>query len=157
MLNKGSLVKMLAELVLLAASIAVVGCGSENTAPYKSTITVNPASTTTNGPSLACSGVWKDSLFKITVLDPQGNPMNDTAITITLDWAPNYAHPTTWAMQLYDVDSGGGSPVTVPYQTKTGDFGIKSVIVRHYISCDYKGQMEVFSGSAYIKADIEVN
>src|SRR5512139_491742 len=159
MIDKGSSAKILVALALSAMVIAITGCGTDNqnTAPFGSSITINPSKVTTDGPSGACTGFYQDSLFKITVLGPDKLPMNDAAITIALSWAPNYAHPAIWSMQLYDMDTVGGAAVTVPYQTKTGDFGTKNVMVRHDITCDYKGQLEVFSGTAYLQVDIEVN
>ena len=156
MINNRSFVNLIITLALATTVLTLVSCGiekTEHTAPFGSTITINPDSTTTTGATGACSGIWKDSIFVITVLDPDGDPMNNAVIEITLDWAPNYAHPVVQAMQLYD----GASAVTVPYQATTGEFRTKTVTVRHDISCAYKGQLEVFSGSAYAQADIEVN
>lgn len=145
---------IMAVVLVVVAAVTLSNCGTENTPPYGSKIIINPASVTTSGASGACDvNYWKNQVFEITVLGPDGNPMNGAAIVIALDWAPDYAAPTMWAMLLWD----GGNPVTVPYNTITGDFGTKTVTVRYVADCKFKGQLEVFSGSAYAKADITSN
>lgn len=156
MMKKGLFINMLFALTIAAMTLALMSCGVEetkHTAPYGSTIEIDPPSVTVNGYSLACSGIYDVQLFKITVLDPDNNPMNNAVITVTLNWSPNYSHPSLYAMQLYD----GTTPVTTPYTTTTNEYGIKSLTAYFDVSCDYKGAIEAFSGSAYSKSDIDVN
>lgn len=146
---------------ILSGAIMMQGCGStsEATAPFGSAITINPTTSSITGAGVApaCSGIWVDIPFKITVLDPDGQPMNKASITIDLSWSPNSTHPDLWRTELYDGDPGTGAPVTVPYQTTTGSYGVKTVTVRVDSTCPFSGgQLVVMSGTAYAKADLSV-
>lgn len=158
-MNSMARILSISVLIALAAPLGLLhGCGNEtSSAPDGSTIGINPGGTTWNtGSTTGCNGTeYNFSLFTISVNDSLGNPRDNTSIIIDLDLAPNTAAPGNQVMYLFDADAGYA--VAVPYETKTGDFGTKNVKVFVDLGgCSYKGDLKVFSGTAFNSVSIAV-
>ena len=134
MKNKGFFAKTLAVLALIALSAAVLSCGKNETqvAPFGSTIRIDPPGKSWAITPQPCGFVsYNTEMFTITVVGPDGDPMNNISMIITLDLAANSASTDNRVMQLYDGDpDNGGIPKTSPFETKTNSQGTKIVFVR---------------------------
>ena len=131
---------------------ALAACGSNNSisAPYGSTITINPTDTSVTDKGSVIT--THTQFYTITVLDQNGQPMNNAKITISFPWAyPDSASAVT----LYD----GNSPQNSPFDAKTDSFGIYTLRF-DYVSgggLSYFGNLEVRSGTAYQQVKFTVS
>jgi|GEM_PF-5581125 len=144
---------------VLASIMLLQGCqGDGDAAPIGSRITVVPSEVTWNitippgcDPSTATTFV--DRLFVINANDPDGSPLGETDLLITLQLAENTS--TSPVMIMY-ADNGSLSGVVDDndeivselgdggYRTNTNDEGVKRVLVRMELSCfTYGGTMAV--------------
>lgn len=148
-----------------ALGLLTLGCGAENGAPEGATITFNIASLSWSVGAGFCSTPivdYNDTTVLATVRDQQGNVLNDMDITFALDLSS--ATSSYILMELYDDETGNGDgiadageQVTNPYRTKTKSFGTKEIIVRPDLGgCEYKGYLNVWSGSAFAQLPIDV-
>jgi hypothetical protein len=143
--------------LLLSMFVAVVlgGCGNESPAPDGSTIVITPAGKTwdTSADDSCAAKTRLDTLFTISVIRSDGVYLNDTDLLLSLDLA---AGTTSGAevLELFDE----GTKVAFPYVTKTGASGSKMFTMGMWVGCnwDYKGQLNVYSGSSYNSADFIV-
>lgn len=164
-MNRMSHIICISILITLLMPLAILpGCGNDKTtsAPTGSTIEISPEGRQWETAALTgCNGTsYNFELFTITVRDVFGNPMNNVTLYVDLDLAPNTASPNNQVMYLADADVAQKTPVIVPYETKTGDFGTKNVQVFVDLGgggCEYKGNLRVYSGTAFASANIEVS
>ncbi len=131
----------------------LLGCGGAggNSAPPGSTITINPSSVSTTDSS--SSSTWRTQFFTITLIDSDGNPIDNAKITISTVFttAPD---TTSAVIQLYD----GSSTKSSPFEAYTDRFGV------YYLRFDYRtgesltygGNLEVRSGDAYATATFSI-
>ncbi len=157
--SRSALTRVLIVLVIGTLAIGLGSCGKDKTAvaPKGSTITFDPSEQKYKVGVGTCTGAaWLNNApFLITLLDPQLQPMNDTTITIFLQFAPGSITPGSEVMQLYDAETSQPVP-TNPWTTKTGPSGTKSVFVRSdYGGCTYRGLITATSGNAFGMAAIE--
>ncbi len=149
--RKKPLFKILLLLTLLGASVFFMSsCGGGSvSAPPGATITINPATlSVTDGTT---EPNWKTRFFTIFVKDSKGNPLGNIKISIFYPWA---VPDSAGVVQLYD----GSTPVNSPFDAETDDFGAYNLRF-DYLSgggLNYKGDLEVRSGSAFGSASVEV-
>jgi hypothetical protein len=155
--------------VLLAFSFAwLSGCGAAGQAPQGGSININPAGFTWNVAPGGCGSASPAAIswytpVSITVIGSNGLPLNDTDITISLDHSSGMG-PLPPTMELYDDQQGNnnndpdaGEFVLAPFRTKTKDFGTKTVLVTMDLGgCEYKGTLNVQSGTIFSSVDFEV-
>jgi hypothetical protein len=160
----------------------VIACGSESGAPAGSAIDLQPpekvwaTAATTSADPLS----FVDQPVLVTVRGPNGAPVNNVDITISLDLAPGTVPLGDEVMFIFeDENPRDGVPDTgpysgpvppsitdmavgalaLPYQTSVGEFGSKQFIVRMALFGGilfYKGTLNVGSGSSYGFATFEV-
>ena len=168
-------------LIIVGLGTTITNCGSENGAPAGSTIEISPKekkwdTSATAGPPFS----FNDQPIVVTVKGPNGKPLNDVEITVSLDLSLGTTPPGDALMFLFeDVDGNGvadpagytgpGSPMALtdlaagalplPYRTKVGAFGSKQFVLRMAFFggiLSYKGDLNVVSGSAFGSANFEV-
>ena len=124
-------------------------------APTGSTITVNPPEVLWEVGAGACTNtVMQDSFFTITVRNPSGVALTGVGISATLVLAPGTFVPPPQVMYLFDDLDGDGrytDPITAfPHCAQTGGAGTKTLMVRYDLGgCEFGGNLDVFSGTAY--------
>jgi hypothetical protein len=144
--------KYLGLLLLLLFLISFSGCGDPVSAPPGSTITINPSSATIDDATISPS--WYTQYFTITVKDSAGTLLGNIKITISYAWTVIPDVPdSSGVVQLYK----GTDLVNSPFDAETDDFGIYNLRMDYQSGgLDYKGNLEVRSGSAFGKASFEV-
>ena len=143
------------------APALLTSCGSENggnSAPPArpgSTITVNPETIewTVGGPGCT-NTVMQDEYFNIVVRNPNGVPLTGVGLSVSLVLAPGTYIPPPQVMYLYDdLDQDGFFTdliTTYPHYVQTMGAGTKMLRVQHDLGgCEYGGNLDVFSGTAY--------
>lgn len=162
--------------------LAIAGCGSESGAPAGSTIDVLPATKEweTAATPVGSALSFVDQPVLITVRGPNGAPVNDVDITLSLDLSPGTVPLSDEIMFIFEDDNprdgvpdtgpySGPVPPTIasmavgalglPYRTSVGGFGSRQYIVRMAIFggiLSYRGLLNVTSGSSYGSATFEV-
>lgn len=162
--------------------VIITACGSESGAPAGSVIDVQPSEKEwATAASLSTDPFsFVDQPVLVTVRGPNGAPVNNVDITISLDLAPGTVPLGEEAMFIFEdsnprdgvPDTGpysGPVPPTIasmavgalalPYQTSVGEFGSKQFIVRMALFGGYlfyRGTLNVGSGSSYGSATFEV-
>jgi hypothetical protein len=157
------------------------GCGSESGAPSGSTIGVAPSPKTWEVAATEDTDPYSfiDQPVAVTVRGPNGQPINDVDITVSLDLSPGTVPPGFEVMFLFEDDNGDGVPDTgpyagpsppditdmavgalaLPYRTKVNSFGTKQFVLRMAIYggiLSYRGQLNVISGAAVGIGEFEV-
>lgn len=140
------------------------GCGSASSetggntappAPTGSTITVNPNDIPwTAGPGICDNTVMQDSYFNIVVRSPNGVPLSGVGLSVSLVLAPGTFIPPLQVMYLYDdLDEDGYFTdliTSYPHYVQTRGAGTKMLMVRYDLGgCEYGGNLDVYSGTAY--------
>ncbi len=140
---------------VLSIFISMGGCGKDSaTAPSGSTIVINPSEITWDITASACpSALYNYHTIAIAVRDSAGRNMNNADITVELDLSANTGSPPIQVLNMYD----GGTLVTSPYHTETGDDGVKYLTVQVDLGCEYKANFNVFSGDAFGSISIETS
>ncbi|MEW6216016.1 MAG: hypothetical protein AB1478_12570 [Nitrospirota bacterium] len=130
------------------------GCGGSVSAPPDSTITINPETVT-----ITDSGdeATHTQYFTILVKDSNGTPLGDIKITISFPWAK--PDPTD-LVQLYkceDPKCETPEAVNSPFDAETDESGTYTLRFDYQSGwLEYKGDVEVRSGSAFGSATFEV-
>lgn len=147
--------------IIVLLPIMLLACGTPNSAPSGSTITVGPGKTLALTKALTVASTCpaspyypqSDQQVVITVKDSAGTPLAGVDIDVALDSNP---------IELYDgfiaATNVTATPVTSPIRMKTGADGTKDVTVRFYAGCNapYSSNLNVYSGSAYGSATYAV-
>jgi hypothetical protein len=138
---------------ILSFLFTAYGCG-EKTAPVDTVITIDPdkveVTDSTATPSVSTQ------YFRIVATKTDINnktlPVNDAEIWIDFMWAVPDA---VSLVQLYE----GDTPVDSPMSVKTDDHGVYNLRVDflHGGGLEYKGDVEVSSGSAFGSAEFSVD
>lgn len=149
-MSKRYMAKFLVISIILVMLIPIWGCSKSDsvTAPSGSTITINPSDLTVTDSSETVR-TWT-AYFTITVTDNNGNPMNDTDVSIFFPWAV----PQGTVVQLYD----GNTPKNSPFTAKTDENGVYNLRF-DYMSgggLDYFGNLEVRTGSSFTSIEVTV-
>lgn len=150
------------------------GCGSESGAPAGSTIEISPAPKEWVVDINSLSS-FVDQPVLVVVKGPNGAPINDVDITVSLDLAPGTVPLGDEAMFLFEDDNQDGVPdcrfdpvspcpvppqfpvltdlsvgaLALPYRTKVDAFGRKQFVLRMSIGfyITYRGLLNIVSGS----------
>ncbi|MBT9169063.1 MAG: hypothetical protein DDT19_02415 [Syntrophomonadaceae bacterium] len=154
-LNKGGLRGLfLSAVCCLLLTVFLLGCGGAGggSAPPGSTITINPTSFTLRDERAQ----YTTQNFIIIVRDSEDNLISRARITISHIYAAPYRRGPdgSFCVQFYD----GSTPVNSPLTVETDVFGVYNLRVDFYGSdCSHEGDLDVFSGSAYVASAITVN
>ncbi|MBM4136572.1 MAG: hypothetical protein FJ241_07045 [Nitrospira sp.] len=139
--------KYLGLLLLFLFLIPFSGCGESVSAPPGAKVKINPSEVTITDTGAIDTHT---QFFSISVTDANDIPLGNIKITISYPWA---VPDSSGVVQLYN----GSTPVNSPFDTETDDFGIYNLRMDYQSGgLDYKGDLEVRSGTAYGKASFEV-
>jgi hypothetical protein len=151
----------------------ITACGSESGAPAGSTVDVQLAQK-----EWAYTGVasFIDQPVIITVRGPNGTPVNDVDVTVSLDLSSGTVPLGNEAMFLFEDEDENGVPdsgvysgpvpptiasmsvgaLALPYLTSVGDFGTKHFVLRMSLGVYsfYRGNLNAVSGSAFGISDL---
>lgn len=160
------------KLMIMALPLALMaGCGSggKAQAPIGSSITINPSSvswlvTVPPATTTACAAGQQYFYHElnISVLGPNGKPINNAQIYVTLDLTLETSSSDT--QRLYDDPTWvqADPPLKVPtgrvagsYVTSTGDYGNKKLVVAVQ-ACTHAGNLNISSGPAFGTMHIDV-
>lgn len=148
------MIKLLIRIPLIFIFIfGMIQCA--DVSPDDTKITIDPASFTIEG--LADERLYES--FKISVKNKEGEPLNGVKITISFLFAPDFNCPPSAALctdppaRLLDKNKEYQSS---PFTTKTDEDGTYTVWLEYWHGAAWKGTLEVNSGTAYQKADVEV-
>jgi len=97
--------------------------------------------------------------FEIVVKNKKGEPLNDVEITIAFKFAPDFNCPpssVTCTIPPGLLLDENRNPQNSPFTTKTKEDGKYTVWLNYWHGAEWKGQLEVYSGTAYESADVEV-
>lgn len=152
--------------------VGLVGCGaSENPVPTDATVQINPSSipweiSDRPSPCLVDPSIYNDHTIAISVMDSNNSPLGNVDIRITADLTGNTFSGID-VIRVYDDLNGNGvvddpaelvSSITSPaFTTKTSNVGTKLILVRVNLSCPYRGNLNVYAGSAFGSTNIEVS
>lgn len=165
-------------LVFLSA-ILIVGCGADdNQVPPGAALKITPEEKVweveanyqvNSSGEVVCvpiSDYYMDHLITISLTDGESRPIGKSKVTIDLSHAANTSSGFIPTVELYDDDNGDYLPDETElvsaegkgfYETRTDKYsGTISLILRVYLSCDFKAQLYVRAGTASSTANIEV-
>lgn len=146
----------------------VASCGTESgghvapPAPTGSNLVVNPEEVPWEvGAGICTNTVMQDSYFNIQVRNSSGVALTNVGVALNLVLSPGTFIPPLQIMYLFDDLDGDGlftDPITVfPHYVSTGGAGTKMVMVRYDLGgCEFGGNLDAFSGTAYGFAHISV-
>jgi len=143
--------KLLIGIVL--CMLSVMGCGKDSTltAPSKSVITLNPATTSLS--SLPTPALVP---YKALVTDGNGKPMNGAKVYITGTFAVPFGAPVVY-YQFYKDKEGLSFPVDSGFEGITDDNGVYEFSVRvSGLPFDEQNGITVSSGTAIVTASLTV-
>ncbi len=136
--------------------LLTAGCGGGTDAPYGSTITLSPSSSSLDTGALGTSADWP-VVYVVTVTNSDGDPIPWVNLTISGSMAnPNPID----AYQFYDgiyVVGGPNTPKGSPFSAQTdvdGHYTLTAVVPAG--TGVFKDQVQVMSATATGYADIEV-
>lgn len=125
-------------------------------------LVVEPASISFSvGPAVGCLGTTTHiERYIITTFNPQGQPIGDADLEISLTFADFTTIAGLVVTELVDGDSGAivsTSANPLPYETKTGELGTKTMFVNYEVTggCQYAGNIMVNSGSVVTFSSFE--
>ena len=157
--------------VLLAIGLAGCGASDENPVPTNATVQVNPSSIPWEIPErpIPCPvnlAFYNDHTIAISVVDSNNSPLGNVDLRITADLSGN-THSGIERIKVYDDLNGNGvvddpdelvsSNISPAFTTKTSNVGTKLILVRVNLSCPYRGNLNVYAGSAFGSTNIEVS
>lgn len=141
--------------------------GDEDPVPPGASVTINPQDIEWDiTPSAVCvEGIYNDHTLAITVQNDNGVPLGEVDLLISADLAANTS--AFDLIRLYDDVNGNGvvdhpqelvsSNGSPAFFTKTDKFsGTRTLLVRVNLSCTYRGNVNVFAGSAFASTSINV-
>jgi hypothetical protein len=147
--------------------VIISACGSESGAPANSTIDIQiPEKDWIGGTT-----TFNDQPILITIRGPNGQPINDVDMTVSLDLSagtttpglPAAGNEVMWLFEDQDRDGNGDTEdpsnsfatrnigaLAMPYLTSTNSFGSKQFVLRMTLDGGfYQGLLNVVSGSTF--------
>ncbi|MDH5632428.1 MAG: hypothetical protein OEZ10_05470 [Gammaproteobacteria bacterium] len=161
--------RKLSRWILILFSLGFLSaCGNNSEAPPDGSILINPSSIkwdVVGDPNVCVSGTISHiHPVLITVKDGLGQPLGNIDIYVSLTWGGN----NSWGdfLFLFDDFNGDGlitadelvNTVGDPheYVTTTEPNGSKTFYLGMSTRCAYKGWLQVYSGSVFATAELEV-
>ena len=160
----GFLRKLFTGTFIVATILLPGGCGKDETITpaYGNTVVLDKSAITHgNLDTQICSGSFTQSItetFRIIVLDADGEPVNNAAVTVQVPYSDGSGSGLT-PVVMHVVDGDTGAPASgYPYNTRTGDTGTKDITLELDLSCTWGPvDITVFSGGASAKLTVTVS
>ncbi len=157
--------RILLSVYFLLVQSSISGCSSgDNPLPPGSSVSIQPTEKTwmvkeakdENGVCIWSEDFYNDHPILISVTDPQGSPIGEADLTVSLDLAGNTFSPGFPRMKLYEDKNSNGVPDDPEelvsdendpiYTGKTKKYtGEKHLILRMNLSCNYRGDIFAIS------------